>query len=96
MSAEPPQFVVLSRRAIGYFARPLGHDPDRQLKARLVLDGRMEPSKWRGIRPSDPDAELLGQLTDEGIARGFAKLDMPPGQVPDVGVRGASYAPMPQ
>ena len=71
---------MLSRRAIGYFARPLGHYPDRQLKARLVFDGRMEPSERRGVRPSDPYAELLGQLTDEGIARGFAKLDCPPGR----------------
>jgi hypothetical protein len=61
-----------------------------------VFDGRMEPSERRGIRPSDPDAELLSQLTDEGSARGFAKLDMTPGQVPDAGVRDASCAPMPQ
>ena len=70
---------MLSRRAIGYFARPLGHHPDRQLKARLEFDGRMEPSKRRGIGSSNAYTELLGQVTDEGIARGFAKLDMAPG-----------------
>jgi hypothetical protein len=96
ISAEPPQFVVLSRRAVGYLARPLGHYPDHQLEARLMFDGRMEPSERRGIRPRDPYAELLGQLVDEGIARGFAELDMTPRQVPDAGVRDASRAPMPQ
>lgn len=87
---------MLLRCAIGYIARPFGHYPDHQLKARLVFDGRMEPSERRGIRPADPYAELLGQLTDQGVARGFAKLDMPPGQVPDVGVADAYCAPMPE
>jgi hypothetical protein len=56
----------------------------------------MKPSKRRGSRPTNADAELLGQLPDKGIARGFTELDMAPRQVPDARVRDAFRAPLPQ
>ena len=96
ISAEPPQFVVLFRRAIGHLARPIGHYPDRQLEAGLEFAKRMKPGDRRGSRQTDPYAELLDQLAHKGIARRFTKLDMPPRQIPNAGVRDASCAPIAQ
>lgn len=85
IGSEPAQFVVLVGRAIGYLARPIGHDPDRQLEAGFTYHW-VQRGEWRGNGPTDLHAQFLGQLANQRVERGFTRFHMSAWEVPDARV----------
>ncbi len=92
---EPAQFVVLVGCAIGHLAHPIRHDPDRQLEAGFTYQW-VKPSERRASGPADLHAQLLGQLANQRVERGFTRFHMAAWKGPDAWVRGATVAPVTQ